>query len=95
MRLTQDEVEHVALLARLELTDEEKERFTEQLNSILQHFQALSEVDTTGVPPTSHVIEVHNVTRPDRVTPSLSPEEALSGAPDRVDDLFQVPRVVE
>ena len=95
MRLTQDEVEHVALLARLELTDEEKERFTEQLNSILEHFQALSEIDTTGVPPTSHVIEVQNVTRPDRVTPSLSPEEALSGAPDRVDDFFQVPRVVE
>lgn len=95
MRLTQDEVEHVALLARLELTDEERERFTEQLNSILEHFQALSEIDTSGVPPTSHVIEVQNVTRPDRVTSSLSPEEALSGAPDRVDDLFQVPRVVE
>lgn len=95
MRINTEEVDHVALLARLELTEEERVRFTEQLNSILEHFQALSEVDTGGVPPTFHVVDATNVLRADEVGPSLSPSQALSGAPDRVDDTFRVPRVVE
>jgi len=95
VRLSSEEVEHVALLARLGLTEEERQRFTEQLNSILSHFQALSELDTSQIPPTSHVVEVANVFRPDQVGPSLTPEQALAGAPDRGDDTFRVPRVVE
>jgi aspartyl-tRNA(Asn)/glutamyl-tRNA(Gln) amidotransferase subunit C len=95
VRLSKEEVEHVALLARLELTAQEQERLTEQLNSILDHFQALSELDTSAVPPTSHVVEITNVFREDEPGPCLTSDQALSGAPDRVGDTFRVPRVVE
>jgi len=95
MLLTPEEVEHVALLARLEMTDEERERFTSQLNSILEHFEQLRQVDTTGVPPMSHAIAMSNVLREDEPTPSLSPDDALQNAPDRSDDCFGVPRVIE
>ncbi|MGD0112123.1 MAG: Asp-tRNA(Asn)/Glu-tRNA(Gln) amidotransferase subunit GatC [Armatimonadota bacterium] len=95
MLLTPEEVEHVALLARLELTEEERERFTSQLNSILEHFEQLRGIDTAGVPPMSHAIAMANVLREDEPTPSLSPEDALRNAPDRSDDCFRVPRVIE
>jgi aspartyl-tRNA(Asn)/glutamyl-tRNA(Gln) amidotransferase subunit C len=95
MLLTPEEVEHVALLARLELTDEERERFTSQLNSILEHFEQLRGIDTDGVPPMSHAIAMANVLREDEPAPSLSPEDALQNAPDRSDDCFRVPRVIE
>ena len=95
MRLTPEEVEHVALLARLRLTDEERERFTAQLNSILEHFEQLRQIDTAGVPPMSHAVEMSNVLRDDEPTPSLSPEEALANAPDQAENCFRVPRVIE
>ena len=95
MLLTPEEVEHVALLARLQLTDEERERFTSQLNSILEHFEQLRQVDTAGVPPMSHAIAMSNVLREDEPAPPLSPEDALRNAPDRRDDCFRVPRVIE
>ena len=95
MALTREEVEHVALLARLELSDDELARLTEQLNAILGHFQALQALDTRDIPPTSHVVALENVWRDDEVQPSLPPEEALRNAPDRIADLFRVPRVVE
>lgn len=95
MRLTPEEVEHVALLARLQLTDEERERFTAQLNSILEHFEQLQQIDTDGVPAMSHAVEMSNVLREDEPTPSLSPDEALENAPDQADNCFRVPRVIE
>ncbi len=95
MRLTPEEVEHVALLARLRLSDEERERFTTQLNSILEHFEQLGQIDTSGVPPMSHAVPMSNVLRADEPTASLSPEEALQNAPEQARDCFQVPRVIE
>jgi aspartyl-tRNA(Asn)/glutamyl-tRNA(Gln) amidotransferase subunit C len=95
MRLTPEEVEHVALLARLRLTGEERERFTTQLNSILEHFEQLEQIDTSGVPPMSHAVPMSNVLREDEPAPSLAPGEALGNAPDQARDCFRVPRVIE
>lgn len=95
MRLSQKEVEHIALLSRLKLTDEERERMTTQLNDIIGFFEQLGELDTTDVEPTSHVIPMSNVLREDKVRPSLPVEEVLENAPDRAGDTFRVPRVVE
>jgi len=95
MRLSREEVDHVALLARLELTDAEREQFTTQLNSILEHFEALTELDTSGIEPTSHVIPLSSVLREDEVRPSLPAEEVMANAPDRLAETFRVPRIVE
>lgn len=95
MRLTPEQIEHVALLARLELTPEERERFTPQLNSILEYFEQLQQLDTTGVAPMSHAVAISNVFREDEPGPSLSAEEALSNAPDQASGCFRVPRVIE
>jgi len=95
MRLSREEVKHVALLARLELTDAEREQFTTQLNSILEHFQVLTELDTSGIEPTSHVIPLQSVLRDDEVRPSLPAEEVMANAPDRLAETFRVPRIVE
>ena len=95
MRLSREEVEHVALLARLDLTEEEKTRYTEELNQILAHFEKLNELDTAETPPTSHVMPMTNVFRADEVRPSLPVEEVLANAPDAAEDSFRVPRVVE
>jgi aspartyl-tRNA(Asn)/glutamyl-tRNA(Gln) amidotransferase subunit C len=95
MRLTPEEVEHVALLARLRLTGEERERFTTQLNSILEHFEQLEQIDTSGVPPMSHAVPMSNVLREDEPAPSLASGEALGNAPDQARDCFRVPRVIE
>ena len=89
------EVEHVALLSRLRLTDEEKSRLRGELNTILEHFEILQRVDTTGVPPTAHAMPQQNVFREDRVRPSLPPEQVLEAAPEARDAFFVVPRVVE
>jgi aspartyl-tRNA(Asn)/glutamyl-tRNA(Gln) amidotransferase subunit C len=95
MGLTPEEVEHVALLARLRLTEEEQERFTTQLNSILEHFEQLQQIDTADVAPMSHAVPMSNVLRDDEPAPSLSVEEALQNAPDRDRGCFRVPRVIE
>jgi len=95
VRLSPEEVEHIALLSRLKLTDEERERMTTQLNDIMGFFEQLGELDTTDVPPTSHVIPMSNVLRADVVKPSLPVEDVLENAPDRAGDTFRVPRVVE
>jgi aspartyl-tRNA(Asn)/glutamyl-tRNA(Gln) amidotransferase subunit C len=95
MRLTPEEVEHVALLARLQLSEEERERFTTQLNSILAHFEQLQQLDTSGVEPMSHAVAVSNVFREDEEEGSLAPEEALQNAPDVARECFRVPRVIE
>ena len=89
------DIEHVARLARLELTDEEKARLREQLGVILEAAAKVSEVATDDIPPTAYAITRSNVLRPDEITPSLTTEEVLSNAPEVEDDRFKVPRVVE
>ena len=95
MKITIKEVEHVARLARLELTDEEKERMRAQLDSILTYIDKLNELDTSAVEPTSHVLPIMNIFRDDEVRSSLSQEETLANAPDRQDLFFRVPRILE
>ena len=95
MQLTPEEVDHIALLARLDLSPAERERAARELSQILDHFQQLSELDTEGVEPTRHVLPVVNVLRADEVRPSLPREAALQNAPEQAGGMFQVPRVVE
>jgi aspartyl-tRNA(Asn)/glutamyl-tRNA(Gln) amidotransferase subunit C len=94
-RLSLAEVEHVALLSRLRLTEDEKTRFTEDLNVILTQFEILQQVDTEGVPPTHHAMTLENVFREDETRPSLPREEVVREAPEARDEFFVVPRVVE
>jgi len=89
------DIEHVARLARLELTDEEKARLREQLGVILENAAKVSEVATDDVPPTAYAIPRSNVLRPDEITPSLTTEQVLGNAPEVESDRFKVPRVVE
>jgi aspartyl-tRNA(Asn)/glutamyl-tRNA(Gln) amidotransferase subunit C len=89
------DVDHVARLARLDLTPEERERYREQLGLILEHAARVQEVVAEEVPPTSHPVPRSNVFRPDEPRPSLSQEEALAGAPEVEEGRFKVPRIVE
>ena len=91
----QIDIEHVARLARLDLTDEEKERLRAQLGLILEHAAKVGEVAAADVPPTAQAIPRTNVFRPDEPRPSLSAAEALANAPAAADDRFLVPRIVE
>lgn len=95
MDLDRERVARVALLARLRLSPEELERFTGQLNSIIHYVDQLQELDTTGVEPLAHGIEVRNVFRDDVRGPSLPREAALANAPKRNDEGFLVPAVLE
>jgi aspartyl-tRNA(Asn)/glutamyl-tRNA(Gln) amidotransferase subunit C len=95
MSLTPEEVDHIALLARLDLSAGERERAGRELSQILNHFEQLNQLDTTDVEPTSHVFPVVNVLREDQVRPSLPRNEVLLNAPEQADGMFQVPRVVE
>jgi aspartyl-tRNA(Asn)/glutamyl-tRNA(Gln) amidotransferase subunit C len=89
------DVDHVARLARLALTDEERERFRRQLGLILEHADKVREVAADDVLPTSHPVPRSNVLRPDEVQPSLSHDEAMAGAPEVEDGRFRVPRIIE
>ena len=89
------DVEHVARLTRLALTEPELERMREQLNSILAHLDTLRAVETEGVEPTSHAVDIVNVMREDEIAPCLSQDAALANAPDRSGELFRVPRIIE
>ena len=89
------DIEHVARLARLELTGQEKVRLREQLGAILEHAAKVGEVAADDVPPTAYAIPRSNVLRPDEVTPSLPVEEVLANAPEVEDDRFKVPRIAE
>ncbi|HLH79701.1 MAG TPA: Asp-tRNA(Asn)/Glu-tRNA(Gln) amidotransferase subunit GatC [Chthonomonas sp.] len=95
MALTPEEVRKVALLARLELTDEEVLQQAQNINNLLQQFEKLQQLDLEGVEPTSHSIPVYNVLRADQVTPSLPREELLANAPEAREGYFVVPRIVE
>ena len=90
MQLSQDEVRHVAELAKLQLTDAEVAQFTEQLSAVLDYAERLREVDTSHVPPTPYPLPLTNVLRVDEPGPCLSNEEALANAPDRTDGFFRV-----
>jgi aspartyl-tRNA(Asn)/glutamyl-tRNA(Gln) amidotransferase subunit C len=91
MAISRDEVLHVARLARLELSEQELERFAEQLNAILEAVGKVSELDLSDVEPTAHPLELANVWAEDEPRLCLSVEEALANAPDREDDAFRVP----
>ena len=93
--LTRADVEHVALLARLALTEDELERFTKQLDVILDHAAQVAALDTAGVEPTAHPLPLVNVLRVDDVRPSLDPAEVLAMAPAAEDGRFRVPRILE
>jgi len=95
MKISLQEVEHVARLARLELSAAEKERMRRELDGILSYIDKLRAVDTSGVEPTSHAVPVTNVMRDDTERPSLPPEDMLANAPDRHGELFRVPRIIE
>jgi aspartyl-tRNA(Asn)/glutamyl-tRNA(Gln) amidotransferase subunit C len=93
--ITREDVEHVAELARLELTAAEKEQFITQLNHILTYFEKLNELDTTDVEPTAQVIPMSNVFRDDAVQPSLDRTKVLQNAPEESHFFFKVPRIIE
>jgi aspartyl-tRNA(Asn)/glutamyl-tRNA(Gln) amidotransferase subunit C len=92
--LTRADVEHVAYLARLGLTDDELTRLEGQLNHILDQYEKLAELDTDDIPPTAQTIELENILRDDVAMPSLSPEAVLANAPDRQGDFFVVPAIL-
>ena len=89
--IDRDQVLHVARLARLELSDAEVERMASELSGILEHVERFSELDLEGVEPTSHVVELENVLRPDEPRPSWPRERVLEQAPDPSDGAFRVP----
>ena len=95
MKLSPEEVKHIALLARLGLSEDEVEKFQGQLSNILENFEILQNVDTTDVPPTSHPIALENVFREDEVAPSFAPEEVLANAPEQEGSCFKVKAVLE
>jgi len=95
MKLSREEVQHIALLARLGTTETELERFREQLSNILENFQILQQVDTTDVPPTTQSTPLQNVTKDDEVAPSLPPDNVLANAPQREGEFFRVKAVLE
>lgn len=95
MQISKQEVEHVAKLARLEITEDEKDAFSKQLSSILTYIEELKSWDTTGVEPTATVLDQTNVLREDRARPSLSVEQAVMNAPDSDGGYFRVPKILE
>ncbi|MCJ8014481.1 Asp-tRNA(Asn)/Glu-tRNA(Gln) amidotransferase subunit GatC [Paenibacillus sp. KQZ6P-2] len=95
MSITNQDVQHVAKLARLNLSAEEEQMFTEQLNAILQYAEKLNELDTDGVEPTTHVLPVSNVMREDVERESLPIEKVMLNAPEEEDGQFKVPAVLE
>ena len=95
MSLTLAEVEHIADLARLELTAEEKERFRQQLSAILEYAARLQTLDTSGIPPTSSVLPPRSALRADRSAPGLSTAQVLQNAPQIEDNQFRVPPVLD
>ena len=89
------DIEHVALLARLKLTEEEKELFSKQVGSIIEYVDKLNELDTIDVQPTAHVLPLKNIFRADMVTGSLPAGMALSNAPEKDDHFYRVPKIIE
>ncbi|WP_027964079.1 Asp-tRNA(Asn)/Glu-tRNA(Gln) amidotransferase subunit GatC [Halalkalibacillus halophilus] len=94
-KITKDDVKHVAKLARLEFSEEELERYTDQLSSILNFSEQLNELDTTDVEPTTHVLDMKNVMRKDEAKEWIKKEDALNNAPDQLDGQFRVPSILD
>jgi aspartyl-tRNA(Asn)/glutamyl-tRNA(Gln) amidotransferase subunit C len=88
-------IEHIAHLARLSLSDNEKEVFAGQLESVLSYMDKLNELDTSGVEPTSHVLDISNITREDALRPCLDRKDALSNAPEKTEKFYRVPKIIE
>jgi len=95
VKLSTLDVEYVAKLARLEVTEAEQEKFTAQLNDILLYIDQLNELDTKGVAPMSHAIAVTNAFREDKIAESLGTQKALANAPDARGEFFRVPKVID
>jgi len=95
MKLSRQEVLHIARLARLGLSEEEVNRLSRQLSDILAHFEVLQQVDTEGVPPTAQAVSLKNVMKYDEPAPSLEPGQVLANAPHRQGDLFRVKGVLD
>ena len=95
MKLSREEVLHIALLARLGLTETEVNRLREQLSNILENFEVLQQVDTTDIPPTAQSIPLQNVMRRDEAAPSLPQSQILANAPRREENFFRVRAVLE
>ena len=95
MKLSREEVLHIALLARVGVSEEDVDKMSEQLSNILDNFEVLEQVDTTDVPPTAQSIALNTVTAADEPAASMKPEEVLSNAPRREGDLFRVRPVLE
>lgn len=94
-KLSLEEVEHIAQLARLNLSHAEKDMFRDQLSAILDYADMLNQLDTTGVPPAASALPLRNVMRRDQVRPSLPPQDALANAPDTEADQFRVRAILE
>lgn len=93
-RISKEEVEHVAWLARLKLSEEEKELYTRQFNQILEYFSKLAELDTEDAPPELHVVGLANVCREDKVERPLSREEVFRNAPKKRGEYFEAPKIL-
>ena len=95
MKLSREQVLHIAELAKLGISEEETELFAEQLSAILDYAEMLNRLDTEAIPPTAQAIDRRNVTRPDEAFPSLTPDEVLANAPQRQDGYFKVKPILE
>src|SRR5687767_65595 len=95
MPIDRKAVDHVARLARLALSDEDRTRMQVELTQILEHVEKIQSVDLDDIEPTSQALPLRNVMRPDEATPCLTQQEALAGAPDQEDGRFRVPRILE
>lgn len=89
------DIEHVVLLARLKLTESEKELFPGQVNSIINYMDQLNELDTTNIEPTAHILSMKNIFREDNATASLPQEKAMQNAPERDGSFYRVPKIIE
>lgn len=95
MKISRQDVEHVARLARLSLAEDELDMMTEQLDAVLGYVEKLNQLDTEGIVPTSHAVPMENAFRADEITPPRGVSWALQNAPESTDDCFAVPKVIE
>lgn len=95
MKITYEDVKHVAQLARITLTSEQITVLSKQLNDIVEYIEQLNEIDTSTIEPTSHVVPLNNIFREDLITPSLPRQEMLKNAPDSNDRFYIVPKIIE
>ena len=94
-KIDETQVRRVALLSRLELSDQEVSQFSTQLSAIFEYIEKLNELDTENVEPLAHCLPIHNVLREDVPQPSLSNDAALANAPEREDEYFKVPKILD